>query len=78
MKDYKCTFAQYLHFVVSVEGDSIDNTIWFSNFRIRSFIKVMKCTGKAPNTIANKAKGFCEVCICYNYLSILINYFISY
>jgi hypothetical protein len=74
MKDYNCTFGQFLKFVTFVEGNDIveDNTIWISKIRLQNFIKMMKISGKAPNTIANKAKMFCEVSLFIFYFLIII------
>jgi hypothetical protein len=71
MKDYTCTFAQFLKFVTFVEGDDIVNNqyIWFNKVRVENFIELMRATNKAPNTIANKAKMFCEVMIYFLFLN---------
>jgi hypothetical protein len=65
MKDYNCAFGQFLKFITFVEGNDIvgNKNIWFSKIRLENFIKLMRESGKAPNTIGNKAKIFCEVSI---------------
>lgn len=64
MKDYNCTFAQFVYFVKQVEGEEtiIDDTFWFHKKRIEVFLRMFKVSEKAPNTLGNKAKILAEVC----------------
>jgi hypothetical protein len=61
MKDYKTILGQYVRFVEAIEGEIEDNSVFFSKFRLKAFLRMFQVIGKKPNTIANKAKVFCEV-----------------
>jgi hypothetical protein len=63
MKDYTCAFAQFIYFIKSVEGEDtkIEPFFWFNKKRISTFLKLLKVSNKAPNTLGNKAKIFSEV-----------------
>jgi hypothetical protein len=65
VNSYLSIYGQFVKFVEIIEGEFEgelpDNTIFFSKFRLKAFLETMQKTGKKPNTIANKAKTFCEV-----------------
>lgn len=48
---------------MTIEGkDALkDDSIWYSEIRLKGFIQLFTKAKKAPNTTANKAKTMCEV-----------------
>ena len=76
VQDYFSIYGQFVKFIEIVEGEFEgelpDNTIFFSKFRLKAFLEMMQKIGKKPNTIANKAKTFCEVKSIYIFKIIVI------